>query len=74
MTDATPQNDEESAYLAYVMADELINLFVKKNILSEDDRRSLFEIVVKRLLHNGSDSKQRAAAFLSQKIGMEREV
>jgi hypothetical protein len=65
MTKQNPESTDTAAHAAFLFVEELIDLLVEKNVLTNSDRGLLFSLVIKRLSQNGSEAKQRAATFLT---------
>jgi hypothetical protein len=71
MTLPTPQNSEEASYLAIATVSELLNLLIKKGILSESDIAAMLRLVADRLEKSPNFGSQRAARFLANWMGVE---
>ena len=63
-----PQNSAEAAYLAFAMTEELLDLLIRRKLLTDADGESVFMAVAKRLEQGGSFDSQRAAKFVADRM------
>jgi hypothetical protein len=68
MVTPLPQNENEAAYLAFAIVDELINFLVRKGSLSNGERAQIFGSVAVQLKEGGSASSKRAAKFITDRV------
>ena len=68
MPSSLPQNSAEAAYLAFAMTEELLDLLIRRKLLTDADGESVFMAVAKRLEQGGSFDSQRAAKFVADRM------
>lgn len=70
----TPQNYQESAYVALGLVDALIDLLVSKGVITGDDRSALIVKVVERFAVGGSHESHAASRFLADFVAREKDA
>ena len=65
MTVPIPPNGDETAYAAFAIVDELIALFLEKNLINHDEVTGLLERAAKRLSNENNFEANRTSKFLA---------
>lgn len=74
MTAAVPGNGNETAYLAFALIDELIDLLVRKGVVTNAEIADSLGAVVVRLGETSNHDAKRASQFLAGWIKSDPEI
>jgi len=59
-----PQNEEEAAYVSFALLEGLIELLIKKNVISHDDVRTLLLNAIQIIEATPNNSNGRMTSFI----------
>lgn len=68
MATAIPGNENETAYLAFALVDELIDLLIRKGVVTRPEIAASFEAVAIRLGEANNFDANRASQFFANWI------